>query len=71
MQFIFDCRFLALMAVVGSLAGSILCFLKVKSHVSIWMEINLHLMSGHKHFLQLLGMTLELGQDLLTMTIGK
>jgi hypothetical protein len=40
---IFDCRFLALMAVVGSLAGSILCFLKVKSHVSIWMEINLHL----------------------------
>jgi hypothetical protein len=27
-QVIFDCRFLALMAVVGSLAGSILCFLK-------------------------------------------
>jgi hypothetical protein len=29
MQIIFDCRFLTLMAVVGSLAGSLLCFFKV------------------------------------------
>jgi hypothetical protein len=47
---IFDCRFLALMAVMGSLAGSILCFFKVKSHVSIWMEINLHLTKGNIFF---------------------
>lgn len=49
-QVIFDCRFLALMAVMGSLAGSILCFFKVKSHVSIWMEINLHLTKGNIFF---------------------
>ncbi len=32
MQVIFDCRFFTLMAVMGSLAGSLLCFFKVKPH---------------------------------------
>jgi hypothetical protein len=32
-QAIFDFRFLTLMAVVGSLAGSLLCFLKVTLHL--------------------------------------
>jgi hypothetical protein len=30
LQAIFNCRFLTLMAVVGSLAGSVLCFFKVQ-----------------------------------------
>lgn len=29
LQVIFNCRFFTLMAVVGSLVGSVLCFLKV------------------------------------------
>ena len=40
-QIIIDCRFFALFAVAGSLLGSVLCFVEVRT-IDLWVILNLN-----------------------------